>query len=161
MTYPDSNRLPVNRKLLTRLFNKIKVSTERFYEGVPCWEWQASKDKDGYGKSSYTHSLNKRKHYRTHRLFYDLFVCIVPDHLVIDHLCRNVSCCNPTHLDPVTSAENTRRHSVLTTHCPRGHEYSPQNCLPRSNGKRDCRICANYLHNLRRQRRKALGLPPQ
>lgn len=28
----------------------------------------------------------------------------VPDGLVLDHLCRNRWCCNPTHLEPVTNA---------------------------------------------------------
>jgi hypothetical protein len=28
---------------------------------------------------------------------------------ILDHLCRNRWCCNPAHLEPVTSAENVRR----------------------------------------------------
>lgn len=153
MTYEDSNRLPVNRKLLTRLFSKIKISTKHSHKGIPCWEWQAAKDKDGYGKSSYTYSANNRKHYRAHRLFYDLFVYIVPDHLIVDHLCRNPACCNPIHLDAITVAENAHRGIMgLITHCPQGHEYTLANCLPRASGKRDCRECS-YIRrkNKRRQ----------
>lgn len=31
-------RLPITRKLLTYIFSQIKVSTERRYRGIPCWE---------------------------------------------------------------------------------------------------------------------------
>lgn len=164
MTYQDSNRLPANRKLLARLFSSIRVSTVNFFNGSACWEWTKSKDKDGYGKTIYTHSVRVYQYYRAHRLFYDLFVEIIPNHLVTDHLCRNVSCCNPAHLEAVTVQVNTLRgnapsaYNATKTHCLRGHLYTAETCLPRSN-KRDCRVCARILENARRRIRRAALLP--
>lgn len=33
----------------------------------------------------------------------------MPEGLELDHLCRVRCCCNPSHLEPVTRAENIRR----------------------------------------------------
>ncbi len=40
---------------------------------------------------------------------YERHVGPIPDGLDIDHLCLNTVCCNPTHLEPVTRDENSRR----------------------------------------------------
>lgn len=168
MTYHDSTRLPVNLKLLKRLFEKIHFSEENFHNDTPCWEWTRCKDKDGYGVTCYHwRGIKWQDHYRAHRLFYELFVGVIPSNLVIDHLCRNVACCNPVHLEVVTSRENTMRGigfgviNAAKTHCPQGHEYTPDNCATRNDGRRSCRICANNLKRFRRQQRRELGLPYQ
>lgn len=44
-----------------------------------------------------------------HRVAYELARGPVPRKLFLDHLCGRRSCCNPDHLDPVTTAENNRR----------------------------------------------------
>lgn len=145
MTYQDSNRLPVDRKLLTRLFSKIQISTEHFYEGVPCWEWTACLTNKGYGMVSYN---NKNR--GAHCLLYDLFVEIVKPPLTCDHLCRNTRCVNPIHIEPVTQKENVHRGMAPTainarkTHCIRGHEFTPENTMSAGgeNGEwRRCRTC--------------------
>lgn len=84
-----------------RLSSKIAQDPD-----TQCWEWQGSVSAQGYG------ILNLRGRMRlSHRLIYELVVGPIPSGLVIDHLCSNKLCQNPSHLETVTSAENTRRGS--------------------------------------------------
>jgi hypothetical protein len=75
-------------------------SKYRVNEATGCWEWVAAKSRSGYGY------LGRK---RAHRAVYSLYRGSIPDGLVLDHLCRNTCCVNPDHLEPVTTAENTRR----------------------------------------------------
>ena len=69
-----------------------------------CWVWTGSRTGAGYGQV-----WSRRGNRGVHRIVYEQLVGPIPDGLVIDHLCRNRSCCNPAHLEPVTMAENVRR----------------------------------------------------
>lgn len=133
-----------------RFLTKVKV--DRF---TGCWEWVAFSDKIGYGR----YQLCGRQ-MLAHRVSYEAECGPIPDGLVIDHLCRNPSCVNPAHLEAVTQLENVRRgksglHNARKTHCPRGHEYTPENLLPRKNGKRDCRECSRIRDRARSDRQKS------
>ncbi len=44
-----------------------------------------------------------------HRKFYLDAGGIIPHGMTLDHLCRQKSCVNPEHLEPVTSAVNIKR----------------------------------------------------
>lgn len=44
-----------------------------------------------------------------HRLVYEWLDGALPQGLVLDHLCRDKECCEPSHLDPVPQAVNVRR----------------------------------------------------
>jgi hypothetical protein len=73
-----------------------------------------------------------------------------------EHLCRNRICANPYHLEPVTSAENTRRSPVYNgakTHCPQGHEYTPENTYI-NRGRRNCRECRKHFERTRNARKR-------
>lgn len=61
------------------------------------------------------------------------------------------SASRPSHLEPVTPAENGRRCSwspstinATKTHCIKGHEYTPENTFITKRGARRCRTCQPY-----------------
>ncbi len=70
----------------------------------------------------------------------------IPENLEIDHLCRNLLCVRPSHLEAVTHQENVLRGNVVTrkwtrTHCINGHELVADNTYTQPDGTRRCRIC--------------------
>lgn len=118
---------------------------ERFYAKVHfksgCWPWLSDVTRAGYGRITIDY-----KRYMAHRVAYELWVGPIPEGLQLDHLCRNPSCVNPLHLEPVTPRENLMRGETLAsanavkTHCPQGHSYDEMNTELRA-GRRFCREC--------------------
>lgn len=103
----------------------------------PCRIWGGWIDADGYGRRDDAKLA--------HRAAYEAEVAPVPSGMELDHLCRNRACVEPSHLEPVTHAENMRRAFAGYTHCKQGHEFTPENTYIRptseKGGVRQCRAC--------------------
>lgn len=126
-----------------------------------CWPWQGALTSGGYGQMGHGRRGEDKK-YVAHRLAYELLVGPIPDGLVIDHLCRNRACVNPTHMEPVTSGENVLRgvgwggtHS-RKAHCPLGHPLEGDNLSQYHlwMGQRKCLTCHANRERKRRKRLK-------
>lgn len=128
-----------------------------------CWVWQGLLSSSGYGLMS----VGGRRT-QAHRWTYEnIGGHQIPDGLVMDHLCRNRACVNPDHLEPVTNRTNLARGVSFTginlrkTHCPQGHEYTPENTyvargrFPDSSGMRKCRTCGTEQKRAQRARHAA------
>lgn len=142
----------------------IKERIENKIQRLPfsgCWIFMGSLNHGGYGQIGVG---GKKKMMLAHRASYLAYRGDVPQGLELDHLCRVRSCCNPDHLEAVTSQENSRRGiqvdpplAVINrkkTHCQRGHEYSAENTYFYTAGKyksRICRICNLAAANKRYQ----------
>jgi hypothetical protein len=116
----------MNEKELTRFMKKVAPDPE-----TNCWVWTASIGSHGYGQIMMVRN-DKKAPQLAHRMAYEHFVGPIPAGKSLDHLCRNRACCNPKHLDPVTHEENCLRGIAgdwqkVKTHCPHGHEYTPEN----------------------------------
>lgn len=119
-----------------------------------CWLWKLSLSKKGYGMAGLRHCTTRW----AHRLSYLAYVGPIPPALEIDHLCHRPDecadgsacphrrCCNPEHLEAVTSRENTARGGspagviLRTGRCQQGHRMTESNVVWRANGRR-CRTC--------------------
>lgn len=135
--------LPISVDELIETYVSIEQNTG-------CWIWMGTLDPDGYGVAKIEGSPR-----RAHRVVYQRLIGPIPDGMHLDHLCRHRFCVNPDHLEPVTSAENTRRALPFlkrTERCPLGHEY-----VVNGQGKwrrRRCNECSvERVRRLRAQRR--------
>jgi hypothetical protein len=145
--------IPLAPGTLERFVNKITVAGD-------CWRRTASPDAKGYGQF-YLEGTQRR----SHRASYMMFVGPIPDGLTVDHVkargCRFKDCVRPAHLEAVTSRENTLRSGNMAaiharaTHCPAGHEYTPENTyvVNRAGGRtvRQCRTCMREQREARRK----------
>lgn len=127
---------------------------------TPCWIWQRGKSSNGYG----TAMGQSGKTTTAHRVIYERVVGPVPKGLVLDHLCRQKDCVNPSHTEPVTDKENIERGVMpaMLAHkngtCLRGHPLTGKNLHIFPNGRRSCRVCLDAENQRTRERRRVARL---
>jgi hypothetical protein len=86
---------------------------ERFWSHVnthnededECWEWTASRDKDGYGQFSID---GGKKTVKAHRFVLELNEGKLNQDELACHICDNPSCCNPYHIYKGSRSDNMR-----------------------------------------------------
>jgi len=121
--------------LVERFLAKIEFNGKK-----ACWRWRGAASKGGYG------SFGRNPTWKAHRLAYTIFIGPIPKGLTLDHLCRNRTCVNPLHLEPVTQRENCLRgispwaRNARKTKCNKGHALSGKN-LHLEGKSRRCRAC--------------------
>lgn len=82
-----------------------------------------------------------------HRVAYETEYGVIPEGLVIDHLCRNGLCVNPKHLEAVDNVTNIMRGEGLPaqnarkTHCYKGHKFTELNTHISPQNRRICKTC--------------------
>ena len=153
---PSSNRYDVP---LTYSLSKLPERIQKFIKvEKDCWVWQGATYL-GYGRLRHRNF----KTCKAHRIVYQLLCGNIPDNLTIDHLCRNRSCVNPAHLEPVDFLENLRRGTgvgvvnAAKTHCARGHEYTGRNTYFDRLNNRHCRTCGIAATARWKQRKAVLA----
>jgi hypothetical protein len=102
---------------------RIKVNPE-----TACWEWQGTKDKDGYGRfGEYLGGGRKNRiinYIRIHRRVWELTKGPIPDGKCVCHTCDNPCCCNSEHLWLGTIHENnTDRANKRRSNPAKGDEH--------------------------------------
>lgn len=141
--WTDLDWRPIMRKvtpLAVRFWAKVSQK-----DPVSCWEWLGQINQGGYGVIG----LGRRSEGKAqaHRVAYELVISPIPPGLQLDHLCRNRSCVNPAHLEPVTQRVNMSRgqspaaRGARATHCPQKHPYSGDNLYVYPDGSRWCKAC--------------------
>ena len=121
---------------------------------TPCREWQGAKNSGGYGQKR-----DSGKTVYVHRwVVAQIHGWEAIKNRVVMHECDNPACFRYDHLRIGTHRDNSgdmvakRRHgNQKKTHCPNGHEYTPENTYHEGIHRR-CRSC-KLTRSARRYRR--------
>lgn len=117
-----------------------------------CWLWGQAVSDNGYGVIRRNGRL-----WKSHCWVYSQMVGPIPTGMDLDHLCRNRSCCNPDHLEPVTRSENLHRGegAVVSLMCKHGHWKLGDNLfLDPKTQRRFCRTCGRRIKRESARRRR-------
>lgn len=122
-----------------------------------CWIWMGP-TVSGYGVVQW-----QGLQVKVHRLMWEIHNGAIPVGMLICHRCDTPPCCNPAHLFLGDARANVRdavakgRHAKMVhTHCPQGHEYTPENTRTRSwKDGRQSKFCVECYRKSQREHRRA------
>lgn len=153
---PECMRVVVHTNTLDQaFFSRIKKQPDG-----GCWLYTGYITPNGYGTFGY----QKKFHY-AHRFSYEFYKGPIPEGLEVDHLCKVRNCCNPDHLEAVTTLVNQHRANPPKDHCNRGHAFDEENTFYVKKGerfKRYCRACnRDRTRERKHQKLLAQGITPR
>lgn len=134
-------------KYIKRLYSRFEIVND-------CWLWSGCLNAQGYGVISVNGKV-----LRAHRMMYECSIGAIPLNKELDHLCRNPSCINPAHLEPVTHKENVNRGtaSIVRTlkklerlYCKNKHLMFGRNLRITPQGYYRCKTCHRISERVRR-----------
>lgn len=161
-----------------RVIDRVLAEVDRSGGPDACWPWPGYLQSEMYGLARWGESGTRCRRY-VHIIMFEHVSGPVPEGLEIDHLCHGWDlsckggracmhrrCANPAHLEAVTHVENVSRgRSFMAdyarrTHCPHGHEYTPENTYLERNGThrvcRECKLARNRERGYAYRERKRL-----
>lgn len=141
---------------LERLFAKIVADP-----ATGCWNWNGCRAGRGYGQIKF-----RRRMVYVHRLMYAWVFSPLPTGIgkhipTVDHMCENLLCCNPLHLQVLSQRDNILKGGsisakyALRTHCKKGHPLDGMNAKSRY-----CKTCNRASANAYLQRKRARQSQP-
>lgn len=95
--------MPRGRKVrdtMVRIMELVEIDYD-----LDCWYWRGEKLPSGYGQIF----VDGRRQY-PHRVTWQNANGPIPDGFHIHHRCRQRSCCNPEHLEPISASDHARLH---------------------------------------------------
>lgn len=130
-------------------YGAIDPSRKRGYtiQDCGCWEYDGFLDKDGYPLLCIYREDKTTTTSYVYRYYFEKWVRTIPNGMEMDHLCYNRKCINPSHLQPVTHAENVRRARIqneIHLYCKNGHkreEVGTYTYLRNGKERRTCKAC--------------------
>lgn len=147
---PDTERIWIaGNRGSTRTGESLRHKLNRQTQVTPdCHLWTGSRNAGEYG----TISVDQQS-LLVSRVVFRLTHGYWPT--IVRHTCDNPPCINPAHLIDGTRRDNStdrdtrgRNGYSRRTHCPQGHEYTPENTAIRTRGSkrpgqtyRECRQC--------------------
>lgn len=98
-----------DRRAAIYLIERVEIVSTGYV--TPCWLWQRAIEERGYARAAVPGFSKRMVH--VHRASVEIFKGPIPEGFEVDHLCRNTSCVNPSHLESVTPEENRKRQIAV------------------------------------------------